>query len=88
MTSAAVRRLISGSPFCGGRIPSPEIICVGCDGPLDEGVRNLVEQRTGIRPQGPIRLLTQLRHFGYYFSPLNLFYCFDATGTKVEVDCR
>ena len=23
------------------------------------------------------RLLTQLRHFGIYFSPLNVFYCFD-----------
>lgn len=26
---------------------------------------------------GPIRLLTQPRSFGFYFSPLNLYYCFD-----------
>jgi DUF1365 family protein len=44
---------------------------------LDRAVRELVQQRTGTRPSGPIRLLTQLRAFGYYFSPLNLFYCFD-----------
>lgn len=52
--------------------------------PLAETVRNLVEQETGRRPAGPIRLLTLLRQWGYYFSPLNLFYCFDAAGTGVE----
>jgi uncharacterized protein len=46
--------------------------------PLDACVRDLVEQQTGgFRPNGPIRLLTQLRYMGYYFSPLNLYYCFD-----------
>jgi len=29
---------------------------------------------------GPVRLLTQLRHFGVYFSPLNVFYCFNRQG--------
>jgi hypothetical protein len=45
--------------------------------PLGAEVRAVVERETGRRPQGPIRLLTQLRRFGYYFSPLNLYYCFD-----------
>jgi len=54
------------------------------DGPIDSSVRDLVEGRTGVRPRGPIRLLTQLRYFGYYFSPLNLYYCFDEDGTAVE----
>ncbi|MCU0959968.1 MAG: DUF1365 domain-containing protein [Pirellulaceae bacterium] len=49
----------------------------GWNGPLDAAVRRLVEVRTGRCLTGPIRLLTQLRSFGYYFSPLNLFYCFD-----------
>jgi DUF1365 family protein len=51
--------------------------------PLDVAVRDLVEAETGQRPDGPVRLLTQLRRFGYYFSPLNLYYCF-ATGGSVE----
>lgn len=52
--------------------------------PLDAAVRELVERRTAWRPKGPIRLLTNLRQFGYYFSPLNLFYCFDREDTRVE----
>jgi uncharacterized protein len=52
---------------------------------LDASVRELVEQKTGgFRPEGPIRLLTQLRYLGYYFSPLNLYYCFDGQGNRVE----
>jgi DUF1365 family protein len=57
---------------------------IGWDGPLDSVVRDLVARETGSRPAGPIRLLTQLRHFGYYFSPLNLYYCFDPAGEQVE----
>ncbi len=52
--------------------------------PLAQSVRELVQRETGRRPEGPIRLLTQLRRFGYYFSPLNLYYCFDPSGTAVE----
>jgi uncharacterized protein len=52
--------------------------------PLVDAVRDLVDERTGWRPAGPIRLLTLLRNWGYYFSPLNLYYCFDPTGQKVE----
>ncbi len=39
-------------------------------------VRRYVAQETGLPCSGPVRLLTQLRQFGCYFSPLNLFYCF------------
>lgn len=48
---------------------------------LEESVRDVVEKQTGTRPDGPIGLLTQLRYFGFYFSPLNLYYCFDRTGS-------
>jgi DUF1365 family protein len=51
---------------------------------LDESVRSLVEARTGRRPLGPIRLLTNLRHFGVRMNPLSLFYCFDASDQRVE----
>lgn len=56
----------------------------GWVGPLEECVRRLVEERSGARPRGPIRLLTQLRVLGYYFSPLNLYYCFDPAGCEIE----
>jgi len=57
------------------------------DGPqtsLADAVRKLVKEQTGKCPAGPIRLLTGLRCFGYYFSPLNLYYCFDPDGETVE----
>lgn len=52
--------------------------------PLDVAVRDLVEQRAGWRPAGPIRLLTHLRWFGYVFNPVSFYYCFDVGGTRVE----
>ncbi|MCC7338196.1 MAG: DUF1365 domain-containing protein [Pirellulaceae bacterium] len=52
--------------------------------PLEEEVRLIVHQQTGHEVTGPIRLLTQLRYFGYYMSPLNLYYCFEADGKRVE----
>lgn len=51
---------------------------------LDQAVRDLVEQRLGQRPQGPIRLLTHLRYFGYCFNPVSFYYCYDITGQHVE----
>ena len=36
----------------------------GTDRPLGDAVRDLVEGRTGRRPSGPIRLLTQVRTLG------------------------
>jgi DUF1365 family protein len=52
--------------------------------PLAEEVRDLVEERTGARPQGPIRLLTQLRSFGHCFNPVSFYYCFDPAGERVQ----
>ena len=52
--------------------------------PLADAVRELVVAETGDWPEGPVRLLTQLRRYGYYFSPLNLYYCFDPGGQAVE----
>jgi len=52
--------------------------------PLDACVRDLVEARTGQRPDGPIRLLTQLRWWGYAFNPVSFHYVFDAADERVE----
>jgi len=53
------------------------------DTPLRDAVRELVLERTGTRPDGPIRLLTHLRYFGYCFNPVSFYYCFDAAGERV-----
>jgi len=52
--------------------------------PLDTAVRALIQERIGVRPTGPIRLLTHLRHFGYSFNPVSFYYVFDATDSRVE----
>ncbi len=52
--------------------------------PLDVCVRDLVEQRTGHRPRGAIRLLTHLRYAGYVINPVSFFYCFGAAGDRLE----
>ena len=51
---------------------------------LDEAVRGFVAGRTGTRPAGPIRLLTQVRSFGHCFNPVSFYYCFDRAGQEVE----
>ena len=46
--------------------------------PLADAVRELVRERTGRRPDGPIRLLTHLRYFGHCFNPVSFYYCYDS----------
>jgi uncharacterized protein len=52
--------------------------------PLTGAVRELVAERTGRRPDGPIRLLTHLRYFGHCFNPVSFYYCYDAAGERVS----
>lgn len=51
--------------------------------PLKQAVQDEVERALGVRPQGPIRLLTQVRAFGYSFNPVSFYYCFDADGERL-----
>jgi DUF1365 family protein len=51
--------------------------------PLGDAVRDLIAERTGTRPTGPIRLLTHLRCFGHCFNPVSFYYCYDAAGERV-----
>ena len=51
---------------------------------LDAAARNLVEERLGFRPTGPIRLLTHLRYFGYRQNPISLYFCFTPEGDRLE----
>ena len=51
---------------------------------LRQRVSHVVGQATGEVVRGPIRLLTQLRYFGHYFSPLNLYFCYDESGEQLQ----
>jgi uncharacterized protein len=42
---------------------------------LDNAVRELVSERTGRRPEGPIALLANLRTWGWLFNPISLYFC-------------
>jgi uncharacterized protein len=77
----------------GGRLvrPRPGVLrfrrrdYLGPDGsPLGDAVRAAVADHTGRRPDGPVRLLTQLRSFGHSFNPVSFYYCIDAAGEGVE----
>ncbi len=50
---------------------------------LDQSVRETVLQQSGIEVDGPIRLLTHLRYFGYVMNPVSFYFCFDRDGNKV-----
>lgn len=51
---------------------------------LIETVRDLIFQKTGRTHQGPIRLLTQVRYFGFCFNPVSFYYCFEEKGENLE----
>jgi uncharacterized protein len=52
--------------------------------PLDECAREAVEEATGARPSGPVRLLAGLRYLGHCFNPVSFYYCFDPAAERVE----
>ena len=52
--------------------------------PLDVAVRDLVSARTGRRPTGPIRLLTNLRYFGYVINPVSLYFYSDPADRHLD----
>lgn len=53
-------------------------------GPLAVAARELVEERLGHRPTGPVAMLAHPRTWGWLFNPIALYYCFDPEGTRVE----
>ena len=54
------------------------------EAPLKQAVLDLVQARLGIRPAGPVRLLTQVRCLGYVFNPVSFYYCFAADEVTLE----
>jgi len=51
---------------------------------LADTVRDSVEQATGNRPLGPIRLLANIRYWGFIINPISCYYCFDSSGSRLE----
>ncbi len=52
--------------------------------PMKQAAQDLVEERLGRRPDGPIRLLTHLRYFGHCFNPASFYFCYNKADTEVE----
>ena len=46
-------------------------------------VINILRQHDVNEEIGPIRLLTQLRYLGFAMNPVNFYFCFDPTDTKI-----
>lgn len=53
--------------------------------PLIEAARQLVEQATGQRPQGPVHLLSQPRCWGLSFNPVSFYFCHAADGELAAI---
>ncbi|MDG1819932.1 MAG: DUF1365 domain-containing protein [Porticoccaceae bacterium] len=52
--------------------------------PLADSIRELVSEKTGSRPSGPIRLLTNLRYLFYKSNPVSFYYCFNADDETIH----
>jgi len=44
---------------------------------LKTAVHDRVEAQLGFRPSGAVRLLTNIRYFGFVINPISAYYCFD-----------
>lgn len=55
----------------------------GKDSNLADSIRSLVQEKTGDMPEGPIRLLTHFRYYGYVFNPLSMYFCYDKSGAYI-----
>ncbi len=54
------------------------------DQPLRESVLDVVEKESGHRPEGAVRLLTNLSYFGYCFNPVSFYYCYESDGETLD----
>lgn len=52
---------------------------------LAQAARSLVFQATGSMPEGPVRLLTQLRCWGLSFNPVSFYFCHDHEGRLAAI---
>lgn len=52
--------------------------------PLTESVRDVLSSENITDADGPIRLLTQPRYFGFLINPVSFYFCFDRSGTNLR----
>ena len=45
--------------------------------PLKAAVLNTVKEQTGLSIDGPVRILTHMRYFGFVLNPVSFYFCFD-----------
>jgi DUF1365 family protein len=53
--------------------------------PLADCIRDAVQHELGVRPDGAVRVLTNLRCLGLSFNPVTFYYCFDRAGALQAV---
>lgn len=53
--------------------------------PLKQAILDLAEEKTGYRPTGAVRMLTQWRTWGVGFSPVTFYYLFDREDDQTPV---
>ena len=51
---------------------------------LKQAVHEKLFAHTGVRSEGPIRLLTHCRYLGFGFNPVSFYHCYDKDDTRVE----
>lgn len=51
---------------------------------LETGVREFIQSQTGIFPLGPIRVLTQVRQFGFLMNPVAFFFVYAADSEDLQ----
>ncbi|MDF1743957.1 MAG: DUF1365 domain-containing protein [Gimesia sp.] len=54
------------------------------DQSLSDSIRDFVTKSGRPRPDGPIRLLTHLRYFGFIMNPVSFYFCFDKDSQAVQ----
>lgn len=54
------------------------------EGSLYDAIAAWLERENGRRPEGPIRMLANLRYFGFIINPITCYYCFDKTGKELQ----
>lgn len=82
-------QLFDGMPLWSARRPAPAWFrradYLGDPAvPLADAVRDLVQERLGTRPAGPVRMLAHLRYFGHCFNPVAFYWCYAPGGERVE----
>ena len=52
---------------------------------LDQAIRRTVLEKQNINLDGPIKILTHLRYFGYCFNPVSFYYCYEKDGKNLKM---